>query len=630
MHLHNFILTSTKANGQIKDTKKMLLCLLLVCISLASRIQAHSPEIKLITKLNQFYCFDHNLILLESTTILDQFVNTPRSSSSYVPQTLQVIEDITGEINTKSFRRSANAFMIIGFRSTNIERNLIFLTKIKDFQRVNIDLKIGLFVMQPLPNGYDYVLQLFKWCWVNSIVNIFIGYRSGAAQQGNEENISKYFLNVYTFNPYGTFELINLTDNQASAENYFPRICYDLQQHPIRIAAYDDINSLIYSKDNPKFGGVDGKLWQTIFYAVNASYKMVTFFEVTDGHIIQEMATNGTIDLGPQAYLLSGVKSIYLYPIYMDNVAIIVPKAEPYAEFIAYLQTFLDDNNSFNVSLLTILAVIVVLTFTRYMKRKRIFLFQSVADVVNLFMYDNLAIDYRNLYRAESFLILPLTLAGFVIINVLLSILTSYLTRPMDQPEINSFADIEQSPFPILVPTKKNMDQLIEKMIRTWNIDWAHKMIYSNNLDEFFQRILSFNTSICFVYFGSKVKNLIEYQKRLNIRGFRIPTQTVSQTAFGYIVKEDFPLKDCFNEIIQWIMSAGLYWKWADESYFEFVEKGFFSETLVNEAEGGAEKYYIPIFIVYGWIGSALVFSLELVWSRIKVFKKNLSKKRSV
>lgn len=596
----------------------MLHCLFVVYIHLVGRIQANSQEVDLIKKLNQFYLFDHNLILIESTTNLDKFINVPESLCC-VPQTLYVFEDISEEMNTKSISRSTNTFMIIGLKGINLERNLIFLTKIKDFQRDNNNLKIGLFIIESLPTS-DYLLQLFKWFWQNSIVNIFVAY---SAQTGIEIHHSEYSLHIYTFNPYGTFDLINLTDSE-SLSDYFPKYCYNLRQHSIRIAVHNDLNTFIYSKDNPKFGGNDGKLWQTIFSVTNASYTMVKFVEITDGHDIQDMVMNGTIDLGPQSHPLFAWNSpIYLYPIYMDTVAIIVPSAEPYAEFAAYLETFFD-YTLFYALLLTMFLVITSLTLIRYMKYQRILFFQSVADVINLFMNDNMAIDYRNLYRAESFIILPSTLAGFVIINIILSILTSFLTRPMDQPELNTFADIERSPFPVMVPTQKNVDQLVEDFKHIWNIDWSHK-IASSSFDEFLRQILSFNTSICFVYFGSKVKNLLEHQKRLNIRGFRIPTQTISQTIFCYVVPVDYPLKHCFNEIIQWIMNAGLYWKWTDESYFEFVEKGYFSKT-VNGAERSGEKYYVPMFIVYGWIGSGFVFIIEIVWNRIK--EKNVYLKK--
>lgn len=170
------------------------------------------------------------------------------------------------------------------------------------------------------------------------------------------------------------------------------------------------------------------------------------------------------------------------------------------------------------------------------------------------------------------------------------------------------------------------MDQLLVMFKDMWNIDWRHKMVYVS-LDEFLHHILSFNTSICFIYLGSKVKNLLEHQKRLKIRGFRIPTQTISQTVFSYVAPVDSPLKDCFNEQIQWIMNAGLYWKWTDESYYEFVDRDFFSEKEINAPEHGSEKYYVPIFIVYGWIGGALVLLVEIVWKKLEGRLKNISPK---
>lgn len=605
--------------------QQRILLVFLSLAGLATKIDAHRHEMNLINKLNNFHHFDHNLILTEST--IDQLINTPESSidlDSYVPQTLY---DISREVTIRPIEGSKNTFMIIGLKSAHLETNIIFMTKIKDFQRENINLKIGLFFSQSLSTRNDYILQFFQWCQRNSIINIFVGYPSNGELMGND---SEYFLNSFTYNPFGTFELINLTDGDALS-NYFPRICYNLRQHRIRLAAHNDINTFIYSKGNSNFGGPDGKLFQTIFRVVNASYNMVKLLEITDGQDIQQLAINGTIDLGPQPFRISNAKPIYLYPIYTDTVAIVVPRALPYSEFIGYLQTFSNDE-TFIICLLTIPAPIIALTILRYIKRNRILFFESAADVVNLFMNDNMDIDYRKLFRAECFIILPLTIAGFVIINVLISILTSYLTRPIDQPEINTFADIERSSFPVMVPTQKNMEQLLTVFKNNWNIDWRNKMA-AISLEEFRQQILSFNTSICFIYWESKVKNLLEHQKRLNIRGFRIPTQTIIQSVYSHIVAVDYPLKDCFNEIIQRIMCAGLYWKWTDESYFEFVERGYFTERHVNDEEYGNEKYYVPIFIVYGWIGSGFVFVIEIIWNRIyaeRFCRENKTKKMKI
>lgn len=574
-----------------------------------------SEAVHLIKKLNRFYRFDHNLILMESSSNIDE-ISSSIPTPSLVPQTLYVVSDISGEIQIRPIRRSKNTFMVIWLTSTDLQRNLNFLTKIKNYRRVNMNVKLGLFFRQTFPTS-EVLMELFQWFWLMSIINIIVVYPA-EVQQNVLPNHTPF---VYTFNPFGMFDLIDLTGSE-SMDNYFPKICHNLRQHKLRIALYNDINTLIYSEGNPNFGGPDGKLWQTIFQVTNSSFTVVEFMPVNDGYHIRDLVANGTIDLGLQPFTTHVGEPSYLYPIYMDTVAIIVPSALPYSEFTTYLQTFSKDV-TFVVTLLTIPVAITAMTAIRYLARKRFLILQSASDVVNLLMYDNLNIDYRQLLRAESCVILPLTLAGFVNINVLLSILTSYLTRPMDQPELNTFADIERSPFPVLVPAKKNMEQLLVRFKDKFNMDWHHKMTYTTSMDDFFHQILTFNTSICFVYIGSKVRNLLEYQKRLNIRGFRMPSQFISQTVYSYLAPVDCPLKDCFNEHIQWIMNAGLYWKWTDESYYEFVERDYFPERRqVMADERGSEKYYVPIFIVYGWIGSVLVFLIEIVWGRFELRRK--------
>lgn len=114
----------------------MLRCLFAVCISLANQTQAHSSGLNLINELNNFYRFDHNLILMESTSIADQFINTPVSAielNSYVPQTLYVMNGISGEIKINTIRRSKNTFMIIGLKSTNLEKKFNFYDKNQRF-----------------------------------------------------------------------------------------------------------------------------------------------------------------------------------------------------------------------------------------------------------------------------------------------------------------------------------------------------------------------------------------------------------------------------------------------------------------------------------------------------------------
>lgn len=150
-------------------------------------------------------------------------------------------------------------------------------------------------------------------------------------------------------------------------------------------------------------------------------------------------------NLEPLVWQLNGYRNeFYTYPIYIDYVVMVVPEALPYPEFATYLNAIASDI-FFVYSSITILVVICLLTVSQYMKQKRFLFFQCTADVFNLLMNDNDAIKYRELSRAEVFIILPITFAGFVVVNGILSMLQSYLTRPIMQPQMNTAEDIHHN-----------------------------------------------------------------------------------------------------------------------------------------------------------------------------------------
>lgn len=149
-------------------------------------------------------------------------------------------------------------------------------------------------------------------------------------------------------------------------------------------------------------------------------------------------------------------------------------------------------------------------------------------------------------------------------------------------------------------------------------MDWSHKIV-AIDLSEFRQFTLTFNTSISFIYFGSKAKMLLEHQKRSNFRGYHIPRQFILQRFFAYVVPIDCPFKERFNEIIHWTRNAGLFEKWIQDSYNEFVERKYFLKNRGDaEEEADIERFSVPIFIVYGWIGGVILLVIEIAWKNRK------------
>lgn len=167
-----------------------------------------------------------------------------------------------------------------------------------------------------------------------------------------------------------------------------------------------------------------------------------------------------TFDVCAYSYQNKENELVKLYPMTMTQHSLVVPEALPYREFAAYLLNISSDN-FFGFSLATILLVMMLLSAFRYIKLKKFLFFQSVCDVLNLLMNDNSGINYPKLTRIEVFLILPLTLAGFVIVSDILSSLQSFLTRPIIQPQIDTVEGVYVSPFPIL----------------TWDEYWASRLV---------------------------------------------------------------------------------------------------------------------------------------------------------
>lgn len=211
---------------------------IILTIALLSTVRPQYQELELISQLNNFFIFDHNVFLLDSSTDFDRYIltksiglnSTTNDGYKDTPKSIyifQVLENnITGLENLVEIK-SKNTFLIIALGSSNFERNLQFLTQVKLIKRLNINMKIGMFFSDI--SSSDNVQQLFTWCWNNHIVHIFTAFYSNSEQI---EGLAMERFNVYRFNGFGT-DAINVT--HLSYENYFPSKLFNLQQYPVRL-----------------------------------------------------------------------------------------------------------------------------------------------------------------------------------------------------------------------------------------------------------------------------------------------------------------------------------------------------------------------------------------------------------
>lgn len=579
---------------------------LLTIINILSTFGLPYQEAVLINQLNNAFSFDHNIFLLHSSANVDRFI-VASESLDFTPKSLFRFETIDGNIQGFEIPRrlqGTNTLLIVATNSSHVNSNMNLLKFVKNVQIVNVDLKIGLFL--PSANSLTDLRHLFQWCWTHRIINIFVAFNAKVTQGSNAEPL----LNIFYFNPFGTFRVLNVTGG-VSMKNIFHGQKINFQQHPFRLAVVDDESIAQYSSTVPFMNGPDERMWKAVCKALNASYTLFLVRKVLEP---VEVLNNGTVDIHADLSELTEQGTVTLYPLIIEILSIVVPKALPYPAFAAYIQTMFSDG-FFGYFLITILIVMLVLTLCRYIRRRRIQFFQSAVDVLNLLLNDNGAIVYPQLTRSEVFLMIPLTFAGFVIVNGFLSNLKSHFTQPKIQPQIDTVDDYYESGLTISAPNEFWMKKVIQLLNNLAKYDdWGGRMRV-NNSSEVIRQIVS-DTTFSFVEYESTARGICKYRK------FHITQIQLQWIWYSYNVRYDFPFTKHVNEVIQWVQSAGLYKKW----WRDFDEEQLW-KSYGNESH--ADSFSVPIFIVYGWIAGLIVLVLEVTWNKYskianRIFKVKL------
>jgi len=558
-------------------------------------ISAECQETKLISDLNNYFGFDHNIFLVDSSADLNRFINNTQPQLTYIPQSVYVYKSVDRITLTKI--QGKNPFLIVVPEHSIFNSNMELFIRVREIQRGKLDMKIGVFFLE-VTTAAD--LQLFfQWCWSNRIIYIFTSHIISSA--GERE------LNIFTFNPFGEFVVLNVTAKPYN--NLFLSQNSNFQQH--RFSVGINLTALL-----PTVRDETLRIWETILSLMNASYVQYSKKLPAPN---SEMLRNGSVDVKPVPQVRHLDNTTYLYPLSFSTQKILVPQSIPYPESLASLLVITSDN-IFVYSFILIAAIIILLSIFRYIKQKQILIFQSIADVVNLLLNENGEIKYPLLSRSEAFLIIPLTFAGFIIANGIFSILKSHLTRPFYQPQINTIQDIYQSDLNIFAHNEFYQNRLIQALNDMSGYDWSNRVriqdfVNSSKQAKNFERI-----SVLFV--PKFYIPLLRAQKRLNIRGYQIcRTLNPSPQLSAQTVNDAFPFTERFNDIIGRLKSSGLHAKWATDERLKVEQDIVNYNKNMLQKKTVIDKELIPIFVIYGWSASIILFFIELIWKHIFVNK---------
>lgn len=590
----------------------MNLTQLTTVIALSAIVTSHQyPDfVHLIKRLNYFYRFDHHTFFVDSSIdpnlwfqIMSLSSSGIKLDNSQIVYTFDGFYDIGFNITEGEWVRvilGKNTFLIIaaeGFE--NISQQLVPIEVIREF-RSNI--KIGVFFTRPI-TSLNVVEELFRWSWNTGIMNIFCAFYLYVNDSGPTFNVFKY-------NPFITFDLINVTRAESLAESqciYFYDEVPNYQQHPIRFSAFRDFANQ----------SIEMKFWDTVVRVFNASISENYVAEVESVWL-----ENEDVDLFRHETLyrkpLQG-----LYPFRQTTLLMIVPHAQPYSDFTAYLQ-----NGTWTLLFIYMFIVIatssILLFISGYLQKSNISIFQCVTDVVNLLINDNGDIRYQGLHRADVFVTVPLTFTGLVVMNGVVSVFQSFITSPIYQPQINSLKDLHTSSVTVLVNEIGWRDEVVALLENLSNLDeWSGK-VQGISMAQLAKEVRTFNNSIAFVTLDYDVQVVLEVQKRLSLKAFYALNEiTLSSYLVSYQHSSGFPFLQPINDIIHRLNSGGLIKKWVEE-HNEFKIIDWWKRRLQAQyqitTESDVGKFSVPTAVWCGWIASGIVFVCEVIWGKVKSY----------
>lgn len=498
-----------------------------------------------VQQLNEFYKFDHNILLFNDQVQMFHEGNY----DSRVPRTILLLK--SDKINQEYYKRIALSggnncivfvFMNVVSVSSSTEETLLndaLLEVTEKLSYWNVKIKIGIIVTTTTDLDHDermrFLKKIFDWSWRNLIVNIFL------LCVASDQNVA------YTYNPFKSNEIIRIEPTELWM--YFQDKSSNIYGHQLHISFLYEDASIRYTKDG--FESRDGKMCEYILNGLNATYR-VTFRENVTFGLYESLIYNRSVDITPRRYDMINITEpksrIFTYPITIDSIILMVPKAKPYNQFQGFLKNFTLNYSIVLIAAPTIL-IIIIIWIVRLFKSSKSALFRSVVDVIRLLF--TLDIKGKKNYSdlSDRLFILSLSFGGFLFTNGVLSVLISLFTQPVMRAEINTYDQFDKTSMKIAVPDPAYTVELL-RMASAKGKDWKNRIEEKYRLEKFMYQMYSYNTIYAYFLTRSRADVLIERQKHLSLRGYHIPQEYFTLSLSAYFIGSRAPFKERVDQLI--------------------------------------------------------------------------------
>ncbi|XP_061401574.1 uncharacterized protein LOC133337360 [Musca vetustissima] len=197
-----------------------------------------------------------------------------------------------------------------------------------------------------------------------------------------------------------------------------------------------------------------------------------------------------------------------------------------------------------------------------------------------------------------------------------------YINKPPYHPQIRNYDDLRESKLKILIDVADSRD----------SEDLREFIVYTTNTTYLHENRRKLNASYCYYATTATYQVLLRQQRYSSHFVFHTPKSMAyfSMLPWGFRLQHNSPYREALNEFIHNVHSAGLIHAWHDSLFWDMLK---LKKVSIHYKPQGDEQrvltasdlFWVWMVIPMGLSGSFLVFLLEVLWGRKKVFKRKIS-----
>ncbi|KAH8297647.1 hypothetical protein KR054_004766, partial [Drosophila jambulina] len=322
----------------------------------------------------------------------------------------------------------------------------------------------------------------------------------------------------------------------------------------------------------------------------------------------------GHIDMMPRIIHILNWEYYYRsYILYNIKTYIIVPWAEPLPKSLYFLKPFVW------TAWITIMASLiyssVMIWRLKYRQQDASNISSNFLDVLQWFFLLPVSHHWHyklGLHRVIAFLVL--FTVGFILTNLYLAQLSSFLTTGLFKKQLNSFQDLFRENRTLILESFDT--EVLHNMTRDKLIQPEFEnIVLSTSIAQVFSHRKSLNTTYVYTAYEDRIAFELHQQKYLRVPIFKRLDEIYDQRPVFIALRHGLPYAELFNDYLQRIWEAGIIEKFQSDTLFEGISSGeiSFRHSTAREIHVFDMEFYYFTYILLGigWSISIIVFLVE-------------------